>query len=140
MPCFRATLRQAARVLISLYDEHLQSAGIRATQFTILQALEFTSTARIADLESILAMDQTTLTRTLALLARRGLVTVVDRPSGREKSWGLTKEGAKVLAVATRLWESAQSEVKARIGAHRSRHFTTMCSIWLRPWPEFFCY
>jgi DNA-binding MarR family transcriptional regulator len=125
LPCFCATLRQASRVVTSLYDERLQSAGIRATQFTILQALDFASTARIADLESILAMDQTTLTRNLALLARRNLVCVVDRPSGREKSWGLTKQGAELLAVATPLWESVQSEVKAKIGAQRARALHT---------------
>jgi DNA-binding MarR family transcriptional regulator len=121
LPCFCATLRQAARVLTSMYDERLHAAGIRATQFTILQALDVLAKARIADLEDILAMDQTTLTRNLALLARRELISVVDRPSGREKAWGLTKEGANILAKATPLWEKAQAEVKSKLGAQNAR-------------------
>jgi hypothetical protein len=59
------------------------------------------------------------------LLARRQLVSVVDRPSGREKSWGLTKQGAELLAVATPLWESAQTEIKTKIGAQRARTLHT---------------
>jgi len=121
IPCYCGTLRQATRALTTLYDERLQPAGVRVTQFTILQVLSVKPKSRIRDLEDILAMDQTTLTRNMALLARRGLIEVVERPSGREKCWGLTAAGEETLATGKPLWESAQAEVRARLGAQRSR-------------------
>jgi len=121
LPCYCATLRQATRALTAFYDAHLHPAGVRVTQFTILQALELLSKARIKDLEGTLAMDQTTLTRTMALLAKRRLIEVVERPSGREKCWGLTSAGRKALASAKPLWEGAQAEVRTRLGANDAR-------------------
>src|SRR5258708_32183401 len=86
MPCYCATLRQATRALTAIYDKHLSAAGVRATQFTILQALEILGRARNRDLESALAIDQTTLTRNMALLAKDRLIGGVERPSVREKT------------------------------------------------------
>jgi DNA-binding MarR family transcriptional regulator len=120
LPCYCATLRQATRLVTSLYDDRLRKLGIRATQFNVLQALEVLSKARSADMEDILAMDQTTLSRSLSLLSRRGLIEVVDRPSGREKRWGLSSAGSTLLQEAKPLWEQAQAEVKLTIGSKRA--------------------
>ncbi len=121
LPCYCATMRQATRALTTVYDKHLGATGIKPTQFSILQALEFVGQARNRDLEGALTIDQTTLTRNLALLARDGLIAVVGRPSGREKSWGLTPEGSGLLAKAKPLWERAQAEIRNRLGAQRTR-------------------
>ncbi len=121
LPCYCATLRQAARVLTSMYDERVKPAGIRGTQLSILQALRLRPGARITDLVEWLAIDQTTLTRNLALLRRRGLIEVVDRPTGRDKCWGLTPAGKTKSAEAQVLWESAQAEVERKFGPQRAR-------------------
>ena len=60
IPCYCATLRQATRAITALYDERFKPAGLRATQFTILQTLDFQPGARIADMVEWLAIDQTT--------------------------------------------------------------------------------
>lgn len=121
LPCYCATLRQATRALTTLYDKHLSAAGVKATQFGILQALDYMGQARNRDLEGALTIDQTTLTRNLALLAREGLIAVVGRPSGREKAWGLTPGGSELLTKAKPLWEQAQAEVRSRIGVQQTR-------------------
>jgi DNA-binding MarR family transcriptional regulator len=121
LPCYCAALRQATRALTTLYDEHLRTVGLKATQFSILQALDYVGHARIRDLEGALTIDQTTLTRNLSVLARAGLIAVVSRPSGREKAWGLTAGGRALLAHAKPLWEQAQGEIRARFGAQRTR-------------------
>ncbi len=125
LPCYCATLRQATRALTTLYDKHLIAAGIKTTQFGILQALDYMGQARNRDLEGTLTMDQTTLTRNLGLLARDGLITVVGRPSGREKAWGLTPAGSALMAKAKPLWEHAQAEIRSRMGAQRTRSLHT---------------
>jgi DNA-binding MarR family transcriptional regulator len=121
LPCYCATLRQATRALTTLYDKHLSAAGVKVTQFGIMQALEYMGRARNRDLEGALTIDQTTLTRNLALLARERLIEVVGRPSGREKAWGLTPSGSELMAKAKPLWEKAQTEVRSRIGARQTR-------------------
>ena len=121
LPCYCATLRQATRALTTLYDKHLSATGIKVTQFSILQALDYMGQARNRDLQGVLAIDQTTLTRNLALLARDRLIAVVARPSGREKSWGLTAAGAEVLSKTTPFWELAQAEIRSSLGIHRTR-------------------
>jgi DNA-binding MarR family transcriptional regulator len=121
LPCYCATLRQATRALTTLYDKHLSAVGVKTTQFGIMQALEYMGQARNRDLEGALTIDQTTLTRNLALLAREGLIEVVGRPSGREKAWGLTPFGTERMAKAKPLWEKAQAEVRSRVGAQQTR-------------------
>lgn len=121
LPCYCATLRQAARALTAMYDERVRPSGVRATQFSIMQALTFRPGARITDMVEWLAIDQTTLTRNLALLRRQGLVEVVDRPSGRDKCWGLTRAGKAKFAEAQALWETAQAEVERRMGKQRAQ-------------------
>jgi DNA-binding MarR family transcriptional regulator len=121
MPCYCATLRQAARAMTALYDERIKPSGIRATQFTILQALTFKPGARITDMEQWLAIDQTTLTRNLALLEKRRLIEVIERPTAREKCWGLTRTGRAKFIEAQSLWEAAQAEVERRFGPQRMR-------------------
>ena len=40
LDCACASLRRAARAVTQLYEAALQDTGLRATQFTLLQALE----------------------------------------------------------------------------------------------------
>jgi len=119
LPCYCATLRRATRLVTAVYDEHLRATGVRATQFTILGALHLRPGMRITDMVDMLAIDQTTLTRTLALLRKDGLVTVASQPSGREKCWRLSGEGEKLIRTARPLWEQAQEEVHRRYGKER---------------------
>src|SRR6202040_2061119 len=74
LPCACANLRQAARVVTQFYDGVLRPSGLRATQFTLLQALQRAPGISQKGLAELLGIDSTTLTRTLALLRRRGCV------------------------------------------------------------------
>lgn len=60
-------------------------------------------------------MDQTTLTRSLALLERDGLLERVPKPDARVKSLRLSKKGGQILKEAFPLWAAAQKEMLARI-------------------------
>ena len=102
--------------MTSVYDKHLRSAGLRVTQFTLLQALHLSPGSRIADLVGVLAMEQSTLTRTVGILQGYGWVQVADRPSGREKCWDLTSEGKAVFDAALPLWQAAQKAIEHRFG------------------------
>src|ERR1700749_4963115 len=74
LPCMSASLRRASRVVTQLYEDALRPTGLRGTQFTVLQALSLAGEVTQGDLGRILAMDSTTLTRTLTILSRHGWI------------------------------------------------------------------
>src|SRR5271168_4530609 len=74
LPCACASIRRAARAVTQFYDAGLRPAGLRATQFTLLQALHLAPEISQKHLAELLASDSTTLTRTLAHLRRQGWI------------------------------------------------------------------
>src|SRR2546430_1296990 len=89
LACACASLRRTARVVTQLYETELQGTGLRATQFTLLQALEQLGAASQGALGRLLALDATTLSRTLPPLERAGWIRAAagrDRKSTRLNS------------------------------------------------------
>ena len=78
LECYCASLRQATRLISQKYDAALAAADLTVTHFTLLTALQENPRARASDLVDVLAMDQTTLSRTFALMERNGLIARHD--------------------------------------------------------------
>ncbi len=116
LPCYCASLRQAARSISQQYDAALRPAGLTIGQFTLLTALKQAPAARVNDLVDALAMDQTTLSRNLKLLERDGLIAAADSDDLRESRWGLTSKGRGKLRRAAPLWNAAQKNVEDVLG------------------------
>ena len=111
-----ASLRRASRVLTQVYEEALRPLGLRATQFTVLQALSLTGEVLHGDLGQILAMDSTTLTRTLEILSRRGWIAKRAGKDQRERWVRLTKAGHDQFERALPLWEKTQEGLRHKLG------------------------
>jgi DNA-binding MarR family transcriptional regulator len=116
LPCMCANLRRAARALTQLYDEALRPSGLRATQFTVLQALSLTGEVSQRRLGEILAMDSTTLTRTLDILIRHGWIVKRPGKDRRERRLLLAKPGELELEGALPYWQKVQARVRAQLG------------------------
>ncbi len=112
--CFN--LRKSARLVTQLYDRKLRTAGIRATQFTILVAIQAHAPIAIQSLSRIIVMDRTTLARNLKPLERRGLIAITPGPDRRVRLARLTSEGQSVLSQALPLWQAAQAEFSQKLG------------------------
>ena len=108
LPCACATLRRAARAITQLYDAEMRAAGLKSTQFTILQVLAAKGEIRQGGLAEFLVLDATTLTRTMKLLEREGWITGRPGKDRRERYWNLTQAGRNRLATAKPRWEHAQ--------------------------------
>src|SRR5580693_1391241 len=93
LPCMCGTLRRTSRALTQLYEQALRPVGLRASQFTILQALSLAGEVSQGKLGEILAMDSTTLTRTLEIMRRRGWIAERRREDRRERWLSLGKAG-----------------------------------------------
>jgi DNA-binding MarR family transcriptional regulator len=115
-PCVCGTLRMVSRAVTQLYDEVLRPSGLRVTQFSILAVMARMGEANLRQLEDALAIDQTTLTRSLSLLERDGVIERVPHPDGRIKAMRLTARGRRALGVARPLWAQAQGKVLRELG------------------------
>lgn len=120
LPCMCASLRRLTRAVTQLYDDELRPANLRSTQFTVLQALSLAGDVTQATLGEILAMDSTTLTRTLDILIREGWVVKVRGEDRREWRIGLTGSGKAKLRHAEPFWQKAQTRLQAANGSPAS--------------------
>jgi DNA-binding MarR family transcriptional regulator len=119
LDCLCASFRRAARTLTQHYDEALRSVGIRTTQFTVLQALSLVGVVPQGKLGEILAMDSTTLTRTLAIMSREGWIEKSRGRDGRERSVALANAGREQFARALPVWQSVQAKLRRELGNER---------------------
>jgi DNA-binding MarR family transcriptional regulator len=94
------------------YDQQLQPAGIKTTQFTLLQALTRTGSISQGNLGELLGLDSTTLTRTLAPLRRKGWIETKPGQDRREVRLTLTAEGKRKYLSALHYWQSAQRQLR----------------------------
>jgi DNA-binding MarR family transcriptional regulator len=89
------------------------------TQFTLLQFLSRFGEVAQGELGELLAIDTTTLTRTLEPLRKSGWVRVRAGDDRRERRWSLTAAGDRQRAEAAPHWEAAQARLRARLGTSR---------------------
>src|SRR5437588_3744826 len=115
-PCVCNTLRMATRAMTQLYDDVLRPSGLRVTQFSILAMIARMGEANLGQLEDALAIDQTTLTRSLNRLERDRVIKRVPHSDGRIKALRLTSKGRRALETARPLWARAQDKVLRELG------------------------
>ena len=119
LPCMCASFRRASRALTQLYDQALRPVGLRATQFTILQALSLAGEVSQGGLAQILAMDSTTLTRTLRIMGREGWIAERRGEDRRERLLRLANGGRHQFSRALPSWEKAQAQLGRQLGDKR---------------------
>jgi DNA-binding MarR family transcriptional regulator len=116
LPCLCSSFRRTTRALSQLYEEALRPAGLRSTQFTILQTLARTGEVTQGRLGEILVMDSTTLTRTLRIMRQEGWIAERRGDDRRERWLRLSKAGGAKLKIATAVWEKVQARLQGKLG------------------------
>jgi DNA-binding MarR family transcriptional regulator len=117
VPCMCASFRRTSRALTQLYEQALRPRGLRASQFTILQALALAGEVTQGQLGEMLAMDSTSLTRTLAIMGRRGWIVVRRGKDRRERRLQLASGGQTKLRDVQPQWEKVQSRLRRQLSA-----------------------
>ena len=120
--CLCFNLRKAARAVTQRYDAALEPAGLRATQFSLLAALDGRDAVTITDLARAMVMDRTTLTRNLRPIEKQGLVAIAPGDDRRTREVSLTRRGRQTLKHATPRWRHAQTGMLDALGDRRARH------------------
>jgi DNA-binding MarR family transcriptional regulator len=116
LPCYCATIRQAARAATVLYEALIGDSGLHATQYTALQVLEFAPNLTTTEIADVIGIDQTTATRTLALIRKKGLAGDAVGRDRRQRRWALTPRGEQLLKKLRPRWEAAQDAFEKRLG------------------------
>jgi DNA-binding MarR family transcriptional regulator len=111
--CLCLALRQASRAVSRFYDDELRGAGLRTTQYSLLQLLRRYGEVRQRDLAERTLHDETSLTRGLRPLVEAGWVAVRAGDDRREKWFRITSAGLAKLEEARPAWERAQVRMQA---------------------------
>jgi DNA-binding MarR family transcriptional regulator len=114
--CYCTQLRRASGGLTKIYDEALRPQGLRITQFSLLRALDRLGKATLTELADELALDRTTMSRSVKLLIEAGWVdATAGEKDGREKILKLNDRGRKTIQDALPLWSKAQGRVEKHL-------------------------
>jgi DNA-binding MarR family transcriptional regulator len=116
LPCACQNLRRLSRVVTRIYDQELRRTGLEITQYGLLTALAKLGEANQKRLSAGFAMDSTTLTRTLGVLRKQGLVRARRGKDQRERLFSLTGAGSRQLAAAQPYWEQAERKLRQKLG------------------------
>jgi DNA-binding MarR family transcriptional regulator len=119
--CYCASLRQAARAISQKYDAALRGIDLTITQLTLLMMLAQMHRPRVNDLAEALAMDQTSLSRTLRIMERDGLIAAVAGDDKRETRWVLAARGQQRLKRAMPVWRATQKSIEKLLGSDAER-------------------
>ena len=117
VPCVGFNTRRATRLITQYYDKALAPAGLRSTQYSLLNALSMLGETSMQDISTIMAMDRTTLTRNLSPLVKKGLVKVSVGSDRRSRPITVTSKGKSTLEKALPYWQEAQSHILDAVGA-----------------------
>ncbi|AJA49084.1 transcriptional regulator MarR family [Clostridium pasteurianum DSM 525 = ATCC 6013] len=127
--CACKNLRMTSRVLTQYFDKALQSAGLRATQFSLLANISYRCSSTVGDLAGALLMDQTTVTRNVEILRKKGLIDVtIGEDDSRKRYIKITELGIAKLMEAIPSWEKAQQHIENGIGKERYKEFLDILS------------
>ena len=118
MTCACYNLRRTSRAVTQVFDAYFDEIGLKATQFTVLAALSYESEGRptVTHLAGALVLDQSSLSRNLAVLERQGLVVLEPGEDKRERIVALTRVGRALLARGYPVWKEAQAAVTGALG------------------------
>ncbi|HEO65691.1 MAG TPA: MarR family transcriptional regulator [Spirochaetes bacterium] len=117
--CVSTNLRMTTRAITQVYDEIMQSSGLRGTQFTLMAMVFGMGPVTITGLAEALIIDRTTLTRNLKPLSRQKLIHIYEGEDRRTREVVVTNKGREVIAKALPLWEKAQAHILKSFGDQR---------------------
>ncbi|MGJ0507756.1 MAG: MarR family winged helix-turn-helix transcriptional regulator [Methylocystis sp.] len=114
--CLCLATQRAARQLARRFDRAFAPVGLTNGQFSLMMALNAPQAPTVGRLAEFLAMDRTTLTAALKLLARRELVAVAaDEKDKRASRLSLTAAGREALAAAVPIWRETHAALEKEL-------------------------
>jgi len=118
--CLCLHVQRAARALARRFDTAFRDLGLSQGQFSLMMALNRPEPPPLGPLADFLAMDRTTLTAYLKVLAARGWVDIAaDAKDKRIRRPSLTPAGRAALNAAVPIWRATHAELDRELGEAR---------------------
>lgn len=115
--CLATRVRQLSRIVTRVYDDAMRPLGITASQYTLLAQLASRDGITAVEIGGDLDIEKSTLSRNLKRLLELGHI-IMDPPAGRRgRGLHLTPKGQAVLKDAFPIWQDAQRNTTAVMGA-----------------------
>lgn len=116
--CFNLAMRKSSRLITQFYEDRLSEVGLKSGQFSILRAVNYLKQTSNKELQQVLVLDQTTLSRNLKPLFRDGYLKLsADSNDARIKLISLTKQGQSLYEKADPIWQKAQNDLEKKLGS-----------------------
>ncbi|WP_439500065.1 MarR family winged helix-turn-helix transcriptional regulator [Bosea sp. (in: a-proteobacteria)] len=116
--CVALHVRMTARAVTRAYDEAMRPSGLKITQFVLLSALSTGAFRSVTELAERFALERTSLTRNLQLLAAEALIEPVEC-KGRALVYAVTDKGRAAIEAAIPFWQAAQERIEGGLGRER---------------------
>ena len=116
--CLGMRVARLHRVVARRYEQVLQTAGLTQPQMEVLASLiSAAGPVRPAALAARLMLERSTISRNLALMQKKGWVTVAETSAtGRAMSVTITDAGIAVFTGAGSAWRRAQADAARMLG------------------------
>ena len=114
--CASFNFRRTSRMVTRMYDTAMQDSGVRSTQFAILVGIAKLQPVAMGTLAKVLILDKSTLTRSLQLLRKEGMIEISKRAAMRQRFLKLTHSGEKTLQRSLPLWRAVHARFVAAVG------------------------
>ena len=125
--CFNLAMRKSSRLMTQFYNERLTVVGLKIGQFSILRAVDYLKETSNKELQGILIIDQTTLTRNLKPLFRDEFLQLnTNSADGRVKLISLSREGKELYRRALPIWRLAQKDICKMLGEPEAQRILSL--------------
>lgn len=128
MDCFAFASRRTARAVTNYLNALLKPLDLTTAQFGLMAALAKEPGRTLREISTSLLLDESTMTRNLAVLERRGLVEAEGGRGRAGKRVSLTGEGRALLVRASHAWGVANARLAEAVGpqlTEQGRRFMT---------------
>ena len=120
-------MRKSSRLVNQFYEARLSELNLKSGQFSILRAVNFKQPTTNKELQGILVIDQTTLTRNLKPLFRDGYLKLsADPDDARVKLISHTPQGKALYESAIPIWKKAQEDIAEKLGQAEVKNILTL--------------
>jgi DNA-binding MarR family transcriptional regulator len=116
--CVGGCVRKLNRMVSSIYDSALATAGLKTSQFSVLISVANRKQARPAELTKHLQLDESTLSRNVERMCARGWLRLVQDADRRSHLIEVTDKGQALIRKCLPAWQKAQAEVSRRLGTN----------------------
>jgi DNA-binding MarR family transcriptional regulator len=125
--CFNLAMRKSNRLVNQFYEARLSELNLKSGQFSILRAVNFMQPTTNKELQGVLVIDQTTLTRNLKPLLRDGYLKLSADPNdARVKLISHTAQGKVLYESAIPIWKKAQEDIVEKLGEAEAKNILTL--------------